>query len=152
MIELVIAAAVGLLIGCLIIYSVMRVMHIQEIDRMRRTAEVMAKTNTRKSLDLQRNTVKGLIAEQMAPLIREFYDKYRPSESKFLGRPVDYVVFKNLDSGKPIEVVFVEVKSGPKTGLNNNEKRVRDAIDNKRVSYDILRIPVGDSGDSGQSV
>src|SRR6267154_6463393 len=44
------------------------------------------------SVDRSRSTLKGQIAEQMAPLLPGF--PYMPSDARFLGDPIDYVVFK----------------------------------------------------------
>ena len=38
-----------------------------------------------------RAVLKGKMAEQFAPILPEF--QYLPSDAKFLGDPVDYVVF-----------------------------------------------------------
>ena len=49
-----------------------------------------------------------------------------PSEARFLGAPVDYVIFDGLGSGLLREVVLVEVKTG-KSKLTPNEREVEQA-------------------------
>src|SRR5882724_11599495 len=44
------------------------------------------------SVERSRSTLKGQIAEQMAPLLPGF--PFLPADARFLGDPVDYVVFK----------------------------------------------------------
>lgn len=104
--------------------------------------------NARKnSVNSQRSSLKGKINEQIASLFPEFTEKYIAADARFLGSPVDFVVFKNLHTHssnngiekKPVEIVFVEVKTG-KSQLNPNERAVRDAISNKYVKYDLLKI------------
>jgi len=37
---------------------------------------------------------------------------YNPTDARFLGSPVDFVVFNGLSGDSPEEVVFLEVKTG----------------------------------------
>ena len=108
----------------------------------------------RRSLDQQRRTTKGKIGEQLAPLFPQFTEKYEPADAKFLGSPIDFIVFKNLsthasnlEERKDIEVIFVEVKSGKKA-FTRNEKAVKNAVKNLRVSYEVLEIEMNDKTDS----
>jgi predicted Holliday junction resolvase-like endonuclease len=54
---------------------------------------------------------------------------------RFLGSPVDYLVFGGLSAGKPSEILFVEVKSSPKAPLSDREKLVKHLVDEKRVRF-----------------
>lgn len=94
-----------------------------------------------------RNTIKGKIGEQMSPLFPEFYSKYEPSDARFLGSPIDYIIFKHMSEydyktkadDVPIDVVLVEVKSTKKAGLTEKEKAIRTAVEEGRVSFDVVR-------------
>jgi len=57
-----------------------------------------------------RSTLVGNFSEQISPLLPNF--PLKPSEVKFIGKPVDFVGFKGIDSGEIEEIVFIEVKSG----------------------------------------
>ena len=81
----------------------------------------------------------GRATEQLAPLLGEFAERFDPADARFLGGPVDYVVFDGLAAGRVRGVVLVEVKTGG-SRLSANEVRVRDAIDEGRVSYEVLRL------------
>ena len=72
----------------------------------------------------------GQFSEQLAPYLPNFV--YSPTECRFIGKPIDFVVFKGADEKKIDEVIFVEVKSG-KSKLNVHEKNLKETIDNKRV-------------------
>ena len=80
----------------------------------------------------------GQFSEQLAPFLPNF--KYLPTEARFIGKPIDFLVFKGMDEKKIDEVVFVEVKSG-KAKLTEHEKNLKDTIDNKRVRWEEYRIP-----------
>ena len=82
----------------------------------------------------------GQFSEQLAPYLPNF--KYLPTECKFLGKPIDFLVFKGMDEKKIEEVVFVEVKSG-NAKLNQHEKNLKETIDKKRVRWVEYRIPEG---------
>ena len=49
----------------------------------------------------------GLAAEQLAPGLPGF--PYDPTELRFVGKPVDFIVFNGASKGEIEEVVFVEV-------------------------------------------
>jgi len=98
------------------------------------------------ALTRSRNVLKGEIGENIAPHMKEFTSKYDPADARYLGgKPVDYIVYKGYsrvyDTDEPIDgVVFVEVKSSKdkKRGLDRNEAKIRDAIDARRVSHDVV--------------
>jgi len=103
--------------------------------------------------ELSRNTIKGRIGEQMSPLFPEFFAKYAPSDARFLGSPIDFVIFKNMskfdkktkDEENPIEVVLLEIKTGKKVGLTDLEKSIKNAVEDGRVSFDMIRLNVKES-------
>lgn len=77
--------------------------------------------------------VKGLVNEQIAPMIKGFPGT--PSDARFIGKPIDYIVFEGLSSGKVDEIVFVEVKSRASGKLTASERSVRQAVKDKRVRW-----------------
>jgi predicted Holliday junction resolvase-like endonuclease len=87
-----------------------------------------------------RGVLAGKGAEQMAPLVPAFSDRYDPAEARFLGAPIDYVVFDGLGNGELREIVLVEVKTG-RSRLNANEQEVERAVAEGRVSFEVLRLP-----------
>ncbi|MDP3987122.1 MAG: Holliday junction resolvase-like protein [Nanoarchaeota archaeon] len=80
----------------------------------------------------------GHFSEQLAPYLPDF--NYLPTECKFLGKPVDFLVFNGMDEKNIREVVFVEVKSGV-SRLSPSEKSLKEAIENGRVRWEEYRIP-----------
>ena len=80
----------------------------------------------------------GQFSEQLAPYLPNF--NYLPTECRFLGKPVDFIVFKGMDERNITEVVFVEAKSG-KSKLSPQEKSLKEAIEKKKVRWEEYRIP-----------
>ena len=79
----------------------------------------------------------GQFAENLAPYLPDF--PYHPSECKFLGRPIDFIVFKGLDKQQTEEVIFLEIKTG-KAKLSPTEKHLKEAIINKNVKWEEYRV------------
>lgn len=75
----------------------------------------------------------GQIAEIMAPFLGDF--KYNPKFCRFLGNPVDYVIFDTDNN----EVVFLEVKSGG-SKLSPKQNQIKAIIQAKNVRWDTYRV------------
>ncbi|MCF7910150.1 hypothetical protein K9L16_00565 [Candidatus Pacearchaeota archaeon] len=85
-----------------------------------------------------RAVLSGNFSEQLAPFLPKF--PYSPTECRFIGKPIDFLVFKGMDKKEIEEVVFVEVKSG-KSQLSSSEKKLKNAIQRKKVSWKEYRVP-----------
>ena len=90
-------------------------------------------------LKQSRAVLGGLVSEQMAPLLPGF--PFDPGDCRFVGKPVDFIVFKGMNEKNISEVIFLEVKSGASRTLNDQEKKLRDAIRDRRVSWVQFDIP-----------
>ncbi|MDE1852729.1 MAG: hypothetical protein KGI38_03155 [Thaumarchaeota archaeon] len=95
------------------------------------------------AVDTSRAVLKGKIAEQLAPLLPGFLEKYNPADARFIGSPIDYLIFRGMSKGKDsvdeIEIVLLDVKTG-NAGLSPIQRKIEAAVVEKRVSFDILRI------------
>lgn len=80
--------------------------------------------------------VAGKVTEHLAPYLADF--PYDPKDVRFLGTPVDLIVFDGLSVGALEQVVFVEIKTGA-SQLSTRERRVREAIQAGRVAWEELR-------------
>ncbi len=86
--------------------------------------------------------IMGKVTEHLVPFFPDF--KYNPKDVRFLGTPVDFVVFDGLSDGDALKkVTFLEVKTGKSAGLSSRERLVRNCIDTKNVCYEIIRIKGG---------
>jgi predicted Holliday junction resolvase-like endonuclease len=98
----------------------------------------------KQSVQQSRSTLKGQMAEQMAPLLPGF--DYTPADAKFLGDPIDYVVFQGLTDARDgdgsytdLEVVLIDVKYG-KSKLSEAQRAIAEAIEAGRVRFEVVRI------------
>jgi len=84
-----------------------------------------------------RATLKGKISEQMAPLLPEF--PFAASDARFIGSPIDFVVFDGYTrvkdgKGEAVSVVLVEVKKG-KGKLTREESLIKTAVEDGKVAW-----------------
>ena len=89
------------------------------------------------AIDRSRSNLGGQFAEQLAPYFPDF--PYSPNELRWLGKPIDYVVFKGMDENEIKEIVFLEVKSG-KSQLNEHQKQIKRLVEEKKVKWDLYRV------------
>jgi len=98
----------------------------------------------KRSVNTSRAVLKGKMAEQFAPILPEF--QYLPSDAKFLGDPVDYVVFDgytDLRDGQgradDVEIVLIDIKSGG-ARLTKGQQAIAQAIQQGRIRFETIRI------------
>ena len=94
-----------------------------------RKLEGIVKTRLKQS----RAVLGGLVSEQIAPLLPDF--PFDAGDCRFIGKPVDFIVFRGMNEQNISEVVFLEVKSGVSKSLNQQEKRLREVIQAGRVRW-----------------
>ena len=79
-----------------------------------------------------RSTLIGKITEHFIPYLPGF--SYNPQDARFLGAPIDFIVFDGLSEGEIKEIVFIEVKTN-KGSLSKRERQIRDILKNRRVKW-----------------
>jgi predicted Holliday junction resolvase-like endonuclease len=82
------------------------------------------------------SVITGKVAEHFIPFLPEF--KYNPKNARFLGTPIDFVVFEGLHDGNISKIVFVEVKSGKSVKLSERETQVKACIEEKKVHFETI--------------
>ncbi|MEF2175029.1 MAG: Holliday junction resolvase-like protein [Candidatus Absconditabacteria bacterium] len=124
--EIIFIGLVALIVGLLIGYLLSKI-HFRIVLRKLRN----------ESVQKSKSVIIGQVKEQIAPLLPQF--KYNIKDITFIGKGVDYIIFDGLADGVINNVVFLEVKTG-KSQLNKNERIIKQAIDKKKVKYEILNI------------
>jgi len=79
----------------------------------------------------------GKVHEQLVPYLPEF--GFNPKDARFLGSPVDLIVFDGLAAGDVRRIVFLEVKTGG-ASLTARERQVRDVVESREVVWAELRL------------
>lgn len=94
----------------------------------------------RDAIQKSQAVILGKVTEHFIPYMPDF--PYNPKDARFIGSPVDFVVFDGLNDGEVRKIVFVEVKTGS-SGLSARERRVRDAICSGCVEWKEVRTGFG---------
>ncbi|MDD4983268.1 MAG: Holliday junction resolvase-like protein [Candidatus ainarchaeum sp.] len=124
---------VALVIGFILGFILMKI----QISKYESEIYSLVKENRKDAVKRSRSVLSGLVNEQLAPYLPNF--PFNPSEIKFLGKPIDFIVFSGLDNKEVKEVVFVEVKTGGSV-MSKTERSLKDAIEGKRVRWYEYRI------------
>ncbi len=143
--------AIGLLIGLMVAVFVLivmrerlksRIAHVEE--EFRRLMFEEEERIRKDAVDKSRHVLKGKIAEQIVPLLRDVF-RYEAADARFIGNPVDYVIFDGYTSAKdshtdrPITVVLADVKTG-RARLSRTERMIKEAVEAGRVRWETIRL------------
>ncbi|MEK6859583.1 MAG: Holliday junction resolvase-like protein [Nanoarchaeota archaeon] len=90
------------------------------------------------AVNRSRAVLGGQFSEQLAPYLPDF--KYNPSDCRFIGKPVDFIVFNGLSNGELKDVTFLEIKSGD-SKLNSNQRDLKRVVESGNVNWEEYRIP-----------
>ena len=101
----------------------------EELKKRMKLATETAQVTT-KAVNIGKNL------EKVLPTMKDF--KWPTPDSKFLGDPIDLIIFNGLSENRVQSINFVEVKSG-KARLNKHQKSIKDAIEDHKVSYKVFK-------------
>ena len=89
-----------------------------------------------KSNQGSRSAISGQTAEKLWPFSLQFLNQYNPRDMRFVGDPIDYIIFNGVyDEEEPeVEVIIIEVKTG-RSALSKRQRRIRDAVESGRVQW-----------------
>ena len=142
---------IGLFIGLIVAVSVYLIMRMQLRHRIamvekefRVTWAEQESSVRRDAADRSRYVIKGKIAEHMVPMVPEVF-KHNPSDARFIGAPIDYLIFdgytavKDGESDEEITVILADIKTGNAT-LNRTERKIKEAVEKGRVKWETIQI------------
>ena len=93
----------------------------------------------RDAIAQSRTVLGGKFAEQLAPYLPEF--RYDPTEARFIGTPIDLIVFPGLASGDPQEIVLMEIKTGRSGQLTPQQRKIQQLIEDGMVRWELIHLP-----------
>jgi predicted Holliday junction resolvase-like endonuclease len=85
------------------------------------------------AISRSRSVLGGRFTEQLVPFFPDF--KYDPTEVRFIGSPIDMIVFPGLAQGDPQEIVILEIKTGDAT-LKPHQKKIKQLVEDGMVRWD----------------
>lgn len=98
------------------------------------------------TLKRSERVARGFTIENFAPFLQQ---KYSPTDFRHLGDPVDYVIYDGLTdvhqgvSDEIKEIILLDIKTG-QSKLNKAQRRIRDAVDSGKVSFQIYNPDKGE--------
>lgn len=99
--------------------------------------EKINKERLAKSLKRSKEVLLGQGAEQIAPYLKNF--PYAPQDTRFLGAPIDLIVFNGSVKDNIDKIIFVEIKTG-NSQLSKKQKQIRKIIEDGNVEWLEYRI------------
>jgi predicted Holliday junction resolvase-like endonuclease len=90
------------------------------------------------AIDRSRSVIIGKVTEHLTPWLPSF--PYNPKDARFIGSPIDMIIFDGADEDELRRIVFLEIKTSS-SGLSARQRRIRDVIRSGRIEWQELRIP-----------
>jgi predicted Holliday junction resolvase-like endonuclease len=90
------------------------------------------------AISRSQNVITGNVTQHLAPYLPQF--QFNPKDVRFVGSPIDLIVFDGMCDGDLKDIIFIEVKTGRSAKLNSHERQVRDAVEARRIRWVELRI------------
>ncbi len=149
--EMIASLLIGIIVGSSITYYILQKSQQQKTIReyesqlqiLKEDHQQALKEARNRSIDGSRAVIKGKIAEQLAPVLPDF--KYLPSDARFIGDPVDYIIFNGYtdlkDNGgieSNLEIVILDIKTGH-ASLSRFQQAIARAINAGRVRFEVAR-------------
>jgi predicted Holliday junction resolvase-like endonuclease len=88
------------------------------------------------AINKSQSVTMGKMTEHVVPYLPGF--GFNPSDARFIGSPIDLIVFDGLDEDCLKKIVFIEIKTG-NSALSQRERWVRDAILAKNIEWRQVR-------------
>lgn len=85
----------------------------------------------------------GKMWEQIVPHYRPTDFTFTPSDARFIGAPVDFIIFEGSSESDIKEVIFLEIKTS-KSRLNSQQSKLKkliDSLNSKLVRWETINIP-----------
>ena len=98
------------------------------------------------AVEVSRRVIKGKVSEEIFPLMSGC--PYVASDMKFMGMPIDYLIFDGLSDvkdakGEINKIYFADIKTG-NASLSLAQRKIRDAVAEGRVGW--VTIQMTDDG------
>lgn len=83
-----------------------------------------------------RSVIKGQVNEQIAPFLPDF--KYNSADCKFLGQPIDIIVFNGISEENVTEVIIMDIKTG-QASLSKTQRQIKKCIEEGKFRFEVFK-------------
>lgn len=139
---------IGLAIGAFVTVPLTLLAMNGQMVKLRDEARDEREQATKDAVRRSSATVKGQIGERFAPFEGGF--GYEPADARFIGSPIDYVVFDGMTDGQIRSIAFVEVKVGA-LPLSPFQRQVEQAVAANKVRWRVVELADPTAGPRGES-
>jgi predicted Holliday junction resolvase-like endonuclease len=84
------------------------------------------------AINRSQSVILGKVTEHLVPFQKNF--PFNPKEARFIGSPIDIIVFDGIDNEEPVNIYILEIKTG-NSSLNKRQRLIRDAVRDKRIHW-----------------
>ena len=106
-------------------------------ERVKKYIEEKEEEIRRDAIERSSKILSGKALEKLVPLLKSF--NHSPHDVRWLGDPIDLVVFDGASNDNPQKITFVEIKSG-KSELTEKQKKIKQIIKEGKVFWEEIRI------------
>ena len=128
------AIAITIVISVLVVVLSIFIIRLVYEKRFRDWQESETESLKTSAIRQSRAVLGGPFTEQIVPFFPDF--KYDPTEVRFIGSPIDMIVFPGLAQGDPQEIVILEVKTGKNAQLTGSQQKIRQLIEDGMVRWE----------------
>lgn len=89
------------------------------------------------AIDRSARTLSGKTLEKLIPFLDRF--PFDAHDMRWLGDPVDFIIFDGSSKRSPEQIIFCEVKSG-KSELSKNQNAIKNLVEKGKVKWFEFRI------------
>jgi predicted Holliday junction resolvase-like endonuclease len=97
----------------------------------------LQKRKIEERIKISAKVISGKAIEKLLPFFKKF--KYNAHDLRWIGDPIDYVVFDGYSLNKPKQIIFLEIKTG-KSKLTERQKRIKRIIEEKKIKWEEVKI------------
>lgn len=125
----------GLILGIILTYYLLKERAKGWLEEWKTEQE---KKIRKDALDRSRATLKGKVGEQIAPFLSKF--QHNPSDARFIGSPVDYIIFEGHSKENPKSIILADIKTGTTARLTPLQKGFKKAVEEGKVSWETIHL------------
>jgi len=89
------------------------------------------------AIQRSQSVILGKVSEHLIPFSGAF--PFNPKDARFIGSPIDLIVFDGCDAEEPITIYIIEVKTG-NSGLSTRQRTIREAVETGKIKWREIRI------------
>lgn len=107
-------------------------------EQLKQKQENLLKRQERADAGAEKKAIEvgvGKIIEKVLPTYKNF--NMVATDCRFLGEPIDMVVFDGMSENKINKITFLDVKTG-NAALNKHQRLVRDTIEDQKVKFKVI--------------